>query len=55
MIENRKKGLKMHRVWVQSKFRKTKDVDIILAKPEKEFEINKFFAENQNTAEELLQ
>ena len=46
MIENRKKGIKMHRVWVQAKFRKTKNVDLLYAKPDKKTHIEQYLEEN---------
>lgn len=47
MIENRKKGLKMYRVWVQAKFRKTRNVDLLMANPDREYQYEKYLKANK--------
>jgi len=55
LIKNRKRDLEMYRVWVQAKFRKTKNVDVLMAGASKEYEYEKFLKANKQTVDQLIE
>jgi len=55
LIKNRKRDLEMYRVWVQAKFRKTKNVDVLMAGSSKEYEYEKFLKANKQTVDQLIE